>query len=641
MDPKGVDEKKKNDGKKKERLVVQSVSKEAGNLHDSKAVSSDKTKKSNKKSSIHDRDNDKSEVTDESLKGTRGNQKKENNNKNKSDSSLKISSSEDNNNISNNRNKEFITMGSVTYVIKNNVSHINDTNNTNNNSNSNDKGNRKLNSNSESKMTSSKDNHNSNNEIRSTDNKKGNNKVYGDSKGNATSNEGNNVNNISINSDNNSNHNDNHNINTNIKSNVRNSVDNPNSSRNRSNDNNYRNNCKNAITTNNSNNNDNKTHNNKNNNNSNNNNNNNNFNNNNNNYKNNHQNNSNNTNNDTNRNNNNSNNYNDKNNNYKNNNNNNNGNSNNYNNNSNNYNNNHYTNNHPKKGNNSNSRNNNNNDSESSNSNYSSQKLGAGGGVDLRNGVTPVASEEVTKAWDRYYRAYNSKVGSTKLPIDVNNSDDRSLWFQVWSAAAAGAKGPIDFLPSALLLLPDAANLAPCIEDVINVLSKVVSKVKNESMKMKSEPSQTVRVLESVVDVIRDRLVGKTRDRAGVFDAQLLNRILEKLTAEFRETVGALFQMDNGKFTDRIDMLSDRRKDIKEYQTSIYQLAASQGFSSTPVAIEEVGDKSWSSPTVGWLMSEKWHKVEELRTHYDSTTEYAQTLEKIWTLLTFYWGMLF
>lgn len=43
--------------------------------------------------------------------------------------------------------------------------------------------------------------------------------------------------------------------------------------------------------------------------------------------------------------------------------------------------------------------------------------------------------------------------------------------------------------------------------------------------------------------------------------------------------------------------------------------------------------------TVDWLMSGAWHNVEGgLRAVYDSVDEYAETLLRVWTLLSFYWG---
>lgn len=45
-----------------------------------------------------------------------------------------------------------------------------------------------------------------------------------------------------------------------------------------------------------------------------------------------------------------------------------------------------------------------------------------------------------------------------------------------------------------------------------------------------------------------------------------------------------------------------------------------------------------NKPTLGWLMSDSWHKTDGLKGFYHSPGEYAQELLRVWTLLTYYWG---
>jgi hypothetical protein len=44
------------------------------------------------------------------------------------------------------------------------------------------------------------------------------------------------------------------------------------------------------------------------------------------------------------------------------------------------------------------------------------------------------------------------------------------------------------------------------------------------------------------------------------------------------------------------------------------------------------------NPSLGWLMNGSWHRDTDLRSSYSSAEEYALSLSKLWTLLTFYWG---
>ncbi|CAM9172515.1 unnamed protein product, partial [Ectocarpus fasciculatus] len=46
----------------------------------------------------------------------------------------------------------------------------------------------------------------------------------------------------------------------------------------------------------------------------------------------------------------------------------------------------------------------------------------------------------------------------------------------------------------------------------------------------------------------------------------------------------------------------------------------------------------WLRPTIGWLTSGDLHRVEPLRSKYDSVSDYAEVVCRMWTMLSFYWG---
>ena len=46
----------------------------------------------------------------------------------------------------------------------------------------------------------------------------------------------------------------------------------------------------------------------------------------------------------------------------------------------------------------------------------------------------------------------------------------------------------------------------------------------------------------------------------------------------------------------------------------------------------------WRKPTVSWLVSAKWHQINELKGVYKDLDEYTETMCGMWTMLTFYWG---
>jgi hypothetical protein len=203
------------------------------------------------------------------------------------------------------------------------------------------------------------------------------------------------------------------------------------------------------------------------------------------------------------------------------------------------------------------------------------------------------------------------------------NREQCNTWLQLWAVVAAGAEGETHVLLIALLKLSDAVNLMPAIDDVVNVLCITVSKISE-----KDRPDDVARWLESVVDIIRDRLVGKMKE---IVDTSGIDTSLESLLTNFKNRAQYL----SVTLFDRYVAILIRVKEIEQYKEEVKKHA------TCATSFREVEDEvlsSWSTPSVGWLMSGSWHKVPPLQSHYKDAAEYASTLEKVWTLLTFYWG---
>ena len=207
--------------------------------------------------------------------------------------------------------------------------------------------------------------------------------------------------------------------------------------------------------------------------------------------------------------------------------------------------------------------------------------------------------------------------------------------------------------------------------------------------------------LEGVVDIIRNRLTPKATGAAFVTDPLSVIPIVDELSSAFREAVVALLTTATGDegIEDRVSMLLSRVKDIKSlarcafappgnavsspagphiqaHQPSprpqgaplarlemarvcLYPFTSrhTNPLASALRAVDEAratrgGEpaaesvltqrvtpwKGWTSPTVGWLMTSSWHRAEHMRGIYQSPEEYAATLARVWTVLTFYWG---
>ena len=281
-----------------------------------------------------------------------------------------------------------------------------------------------------------------------------------------------------------------------------------------------------------------------------------------------------------------------------------------------------------------------------------------------------VVSEDILEFWKRLgVRVHNSGASASasgrggggraqpiSLPIDANSHNDISMWMRTWGAAAMGAGTDHDqiVLIKAFLLVPDAINLTPPCDSVIDVLHRVVTYIHRECDPQQARtPLRGDRIkdfssaLETVVDIVRNRLMSKINL---VIQPNGASLTVESLADPFHASVVALLMATNDKHDkhERMPRLLTRQIDIKSYAEALKKDANERAVrnveasGSTEDAVtarrRDVRWNDWTRPTVGWLMSDSWHKTDELRSKYRDSEEYANTLARLWTVLTFYWG---
>ena len=266
---------------------------------------------------------------------------------------------------------------------------------------------------------------------------------------------------------------------------------------------------------------------------------------------------------------------------------------------------------------------------------HGSSRYAGNGGADNQS----ITSPDQSRFWVRLRNSISSRhTKNSPLPVDMNNKDDCLLWIQAWGAAAAGSGSAGDhyILPVIMLRLPETEALMPNADDVINVLCSVVSSFLFEVNKASPQHRPEVMTkgissLESILDVIRDRLTGKSRI---IGCSESVASSIDFLTERFTSAVSLFFSTE---FSDRAFILVSRIKEIKDYQTFVREVGALAP-EILPLATVDMSSDGWTSPSVGWLMSGTWHRVNKLKSEYKNAEEYTDTLKQIWTLLTFYWG---
>lgn len=206
----------------------------------------------------------------------------------------------------------------------------------------------------------------------------------------------------------------------------------------------------------------------------------------------------------------------------------------------------------------------------------------------------------------------------------------------MWAAAGRGA-GDFDHvvaLPTVLMKLPDLTLLFPPPDDVVRVIVRTVSFVRNFPSQM------SIAALEVTMDVIKNRLINHLNPTIILQSASSILNSLAGLEDHYKEAIQTLFSNSAANFMERLGLLMARGKDISLYRSAIEQVVASNlgKISALDTPGNESSKSNWKAPTLAWLLGGNWHKVEEFRSSYASPQEYAATMESVWTLLSFYWG---
>jgi hypothetical protein len=240
----------------------------------------------------------------------------------------------------------------------------------------------------------------------------------------------------------------------------------------------------------------------------------------------------------------------------------------------------------------------------------------------------------------RFWSKLSNRVLASKFDLHI---EERTLWIETWKAAAGGAMGPIKILPIAYLRLPAVTNLSPPPIIIINVLIQVIKSI-DLHQTSKSDHKDTlpaVNILEAVLDIVSLRLGNLIKGSYLSNKDHLMEAIqgLEKTLLPAISKSISLYPNDSERLA---RLILRHSKEITELKNKIEEFSLNQRQNLEIDVRENIQKPAWlgwqQNPTLDWLMSDSWHMVDDLKATYSSSEEYTETLLKLWTLLTFYWG---
>jgi len=236
------------------------------------------------------------------------------------------------------------------------------------------------------------------------------------------------------------------------------------------------------------------------------------------------------------------------------------------------------------------------------------------------------ASADVTKFWSRMKTAVDG--GLKKIDgLKLHEPHNLKQWFACWSAASAGAQGHLEVLLIVMMMAPAKSALAPPAHDVLHVLSRVVSQP--------HAGDGDLSILELVHDVLCKRLLGNI---AHVVQPEAALGHVDAISTGFVHKLQKTMRPDN--LLRSGPLMACFAETVASYKDSLQRVIRSRVVSDAEGSAAEAQPwKGWvSEPTVGWLMGPDWLRPPELSSQYPDVASYCETLQRLTTLLTFYWG---
>lgn len=199
-------------------------------------------------------------------------------------------------------------------------------------------------------------------------------------------------------------------------------------------------------------------------------------------------------------------------------------------------------------------------------------------------------------------------------------------WIQAFSLSYEAPhlmKIHLFWLAKVLVNLPDKDKYTPDPTHVLKVVKEIVTSTKRDPP-------------FDLIFKVAERLQSSTSTRK-ISNPKALIDIL----AELEDEIATLFRRARRRDDEEDnDHILSRYKQLEvvldEYRPVIRKASTSRQNNSTD---ESLSCMRWyRDPNIQWLLDAEWLSIPTLHEKYSSVDDYVQTIQKLWTSMTFYWG---
>jgi hypothetical protein len=246
---------------------------------------------------------------------------------------------------------------------------------------------------------------------------------------------------------------------------------------------------------------------------------------------------------------------------------------------------------------------------------------------DFLNSILKKAKEKQLNQW---YYVKQLNIRTWKNAINILGQTDKNNYVQYLR--------PLLLI---YLVLPASTENIPDLHHTLIILRKEFDSI---------DPSQ-LKEYQLISDVLGKRLLN-ANELQSITTLTTLRNIREesnKLIVAVQQRTPEILKRNPAKFAEALGISQDLVKLSGEFQEKLKKIKIDpekDAFHSAPLGgVDEEVDSDnsitgwYRQPTVEWLLYGGWHENTALQVHYSSIEDYALTLRKLWTQLTFYWGV--
>jgi hypothetical protein len=187
------------------------------------------------------------------------------------------------------------------------------------------------------------------------------------------------------------------------------------------------------------------------------------------------------------------------------------------------------------------------------------------------------------------------------------------------------------------LYLPETMDSVPNIHHLLLFLCQELKQI------------QKAKHFSLILDIFDKRLLHTTQLQS-ITSFEMIKQVdqdIQSLDSIIKSSTPQLISKFSNEFSEILEYISNVQKKLSALKGELKKIRIPEKKTQEPEYLDmknasnqgQAIDGWYNAPTIDWLLNGGWYTNTQLQLRYDSVEDYASTLQKLWTQLSFYWGM--